>query len=519
MRHVLVSERRKLSKLADVKKRGSDQLLCFLHGPGGSGKTTVIDLMVAYASEYCSFLENYEFTSRTILVTAMTGVAATILLGETTHGAVYLNQKKPIEAEQVELWSATRLLIIDEISFASKDDFTELHNKIRLLKQNKYCPYGGLSIIFSGDMRQLEPVGPLNKPVYAENCPEFKDWVNCFIELKGMHRFKQDPEWGELLLRFRDGKMTETDLQKINERVVHPAAMLPEDIKYATFFNRDRDSINAALFEERCKYLYSKEPTGKPINDSILVFSDGLQVQNSSNQYVPFINTSAFWENCAEDDIKMPRGAGRMDPVLKLYLGCRVMHTCNTSVKEGLANGTQATLEKVVLKHGQVPRRVLLGGNIPVLAVHANQVSHTVLRHTNERITPPTFTVRPKQQSFRANILKPRMLRVKGKERELLKMKATQLPVIINNATTGHKLQGTGVDCLFVHNWSYVTNWVYVMLSRVKTRAGLFCRKPLSTDTNKYTVPQSLTNMLDQFRARATPTYWDDEDYVELLSP
>ncbi len=32
-------------------------------------------------------------------------------------------------------------------------------------------------------------------------------------------------------------------------------------------------------------------------------------------------------------------------------------------------------------------------------------------------------------------------------------------------------------------------------------------------------VPQSLTNMLDQFGARATPTYWDDDDYVELLSP
>jgi hypothetical protein len=332
-----------------------------------------------------------------------------------------------------------------------------------------------------------------------------------------MHRFKLDPEWGELLLRFRDGNVTETDLQKINERVVHPAAKLPEDIKYATFFNRDRDSINAALFEERCSYLYSKEP-GKPINDSILIFSDDLQVQNSSDQYIPFINCASFWENCAEDDIKMPRGSGRMDPVLKLYLGCRVMLPCNTSVKEGLANGTQATLEKVVLKPGQQTRCVLLGGRIPVLAVHASQVSHTVLRHSNERITPPTFTVTPKQHSFRANILKPRMLQVRGKERELIKMKATQLPVIINNATTGHKLQGTGVDCLFVHNWSYVTNWVYVMLSRVKTRAGLFCRKPLSTDTNKYTVPKSLTNMLDEFRTRATPTYWDDDDYAELLS-
>jgi hypothetical protein len=97
-------------------------------------------------------------------------------------------------------------------------------------------------------------------------------------------------------------------------------------------------------------------------------------------------------------------------------------------------------------------------------------------------------------------------------------MKATQLPVLINNATTGHKLQGSGVvDSLFVHNWSYVTNWVYAMLSRVKTRAGLFCRKELSKDLQKYAVPEALQSMLHCFRSRA-PTYWSDEQYEDLFS-
>ena len=40
---------------------------------------------------------------------------------ETTHRALYLNQRKDILPEQVEVWMETRLLIIDEISFASKD--------------------------------------------------------------------------------------------------------------------------------------------------------------------------------------------------------------------------------------------------------------------------------------------------------------------------------------------------------------------------------------------------------------
>ena len=159
----------------------------------------MIDLVMKYAKEYCSYLDNYEYSSRTILVTAMTGVATTILMGETTHSAVYLNQKRMIEAHQVEAWTATRLLIIDEISFASRSDFEELHKKIRRLKQQLNSKYGGLSIIFSGDFRQMEPIGAFKKPVYEENCPEFRDWVNCYIELTGMHRFKEDPEWGLLL--------------------------------------------------------------------------------------------------------------------------------------------------------------------------------------------------------------------------------------------------------------------------------------------------------------------------------
>ena len=61
-------------------------------------------------------------------------------------------------------------------------------------------------------------------------------------------------------------------------------------------------------------------------------------------------------------------------------------------------------------------------------------------------------------------------------------MKAKQLPLLINNATTGHKLQGSRVDTLFVHNWSNVTNWTYVMLSCIKTHAGLFCQKKLGND-------------------------------------
>jgi len=148
-------------------------------------------------------------------------------------------------------------------------------------------------------------------------------------------------------------------------------------------------------------------------------------------------------------------------------------------------------LEKVVLKPNIVPKIVKIGdnNNIPMQAVKASQVAHIVVRHSNSRIHPQVFSIKPKKYSFKAKVLKPRALQVNGKERETLQMKAIQVPVVINNATTGHKLQGTGIDELFVHSWSYVTNWAYVMLSRVKTCNGLFCRKPLKKDLTKYAMP------------------------------
>jgi hypothetical protein len=42
-------------------------------------------------------------------------------------------------------------------------------------------------------------------------------------------------------------------------------------------------------------------------------------------------------------------------------------------------------------------------------------------------------------------------------------------------ATTGHKLQGMTKDALVVNEWNYrCANWVYIVLSRVRTCKGLF---------------------------------------------
>ena len=200
-----------------------------------------------------------------------------------------------------------------------------------------------------------------------------------------MHRFINHPRWGQFLLRFRDGLLTLEDIDMANERCVDENTVLPDDIKYAIFRNRDRDSIKAALFEERCRVLHAERGS---CTDAIMIISNQISVGNSSRTYEPFRNCKLLWEGCGEDDVKTPHSFGRMDPVLRLYHGCRIMLPCKKNVRQGQANGTQATIEKVVLKPGETPGVVLLGGAIPITAVCASQVAHIVLKHSNARVQP-----------------------------------------------------------------------------------------------------------------------------------
>ena len=57
----------------------------------------------------------------------------------------------------------------------------------------------------------------------------------------------------------------------------------------------------------------------------------------------------------------------------------------------------------------------------------------------------------------------------------------TQFPINLADAVTGHKLQGRTLQKMIVTGWglSFMKNWEYTVLSRVKTRDGLFLLEPL----------------------------------------
>ena len=273
-------------------------LICLLHGPGGSGKSTVINTVKAYASDYCSKLK-HDFDNRTMIVTAMSGVAATLINGETTHSVLGLNRTN-VDGSDALAWKDARLLIVDECSFASARDFEKMHQNLKILMGDQFSKYGGINIVFSGDFSQLEPVQ--REPVYKndQQCPEFHGSLNCYIELDGRWRFVSDKRYGEIMYRFRSGTLTEEDIERINNRVgIEP----PEKTQVASYTNRDRDAINAAIFDRITRR--NKPRDGTMLRSACMILMDDIYMNDSRNKYVPVLSNGVlkyFYENCTEDE-------------------------------------------------------------------------------------------------------------------------------------------------------------------------------------------------------------------------
>ena len=76
---------------------------------------------------------------------------------------------------------------------------------------------------------------------------------------------------------------------------------------------------------------------------------------------------------------------------------------------------------------------------------------------------------------------------------------------MMNDATTGHKLQGMSVNKLIIVSWSSKENWVYVVLSRVRTLKGLFLLKPLPKNSlEKFVVNPELKAFESRMRELET---------------
>ena len=168
------------------KPSKTGQLIMFLTGPGGSGKSRIISELLSYAEKFCSNIQQ-PFTRNTILVTACSGVAATLIHGQTLHSATFLNTNicNIDTDEKAKFQNCVKMVLIDEISMLSGSEIKALSKRLNWLTDDRSGVYGGIDIVFMGDFRQLPPIS--KKPIYSTTVVEFTSYINCFISLKGQY--------------------------------------------------------------------------------------------------------------------------------------------------------------------------------------------------------------------------------------------------------------------------------------------------------------------------------------------
>ncbi len=94
------------------------QLLLFLTGPAGSGKSTAMRVAKQFCNEFCLAV-GVMWSDTTFLFTAYTGSAASLIGGVTISKAAHLNLQRQINKDDVNEWKDVRILMIDEVSFMS----------------------------------------------------------------------------------------------------------------------------------------------------------------------------------------------------------------------------------------------------------------------------------------------------------------------------------------------------------------------------------------------------------------
>ncbi len=195
----------------------------FVTGRAGTGKSTLLN--------YFRFR-----TKKRVVVLAPTGVAAVNVEGQTIHS--FFGFKPDISLEKVKrkfkkndennIYRKIDAIVIDEISMVRADLLDCVDKFLRLNGPEAKKPFGGIQMIFFGDLYQLPPVlTSRERKVFRQkyeseyffSAQVFSrpDWEFAFVELKKIYRQKDD-EFIRLLNAIRNNSITEEELALINQR-------------------------------------------------------------------------------------------------------------------------------------------------------------------------------------------------------------------------------------------------------------------------------------------------------------
>ncbi len=242
----------------------------FLTGRAGTGKTTFLRDIAANTHKKC-------------LIAAPTGIAAINAGGVTLHSLLQLpfggyipeegygsftspseqlNTPRTLMAG-IKLNSRKRkmlqdleLLIIDEVSMLRADTLDAIDQVLRHIRRNRDAPFGGLQILFIGDLLQLPPVAREEEwntlstfygSTYFFESRVIKDSPLVYIELETIFR-QSDQDFIEILNNLRNNQLTYEDTLKLNRQFQEFYEL--DNTIFLTTHNRKADRINQAKLAE-----------------------------------------------------------------------------------------------------------------------------------------------------------------------------------------------------------------------------------------------------------------------------
>jgi ATP-dependent DNA helicase PIF1 len=217
----------------------------FITGKAGVGKSTLLSHF-------------RDHTDKRPIVLAPTGVAALNVQGETIHSffhfkshiTVELAKKKGKDFQKSQLYQNIDLIIIDEISMVRADLLDCVDAFLKAAFKNKK-PFGGLRMVFIGDLYQLSPVvtneeGQFFNKVYDSpyffSASSFKKETFKFVELDKVFRQKDETFIG-ILNGIRNNRLEDAQLATLNERFL-PDLKDEDGYIYLTTTNKDAEKIN-----------------------------------------------------------------------------------------------------------------------------------------------------------------------------------------------------------------------------------------------------------------------------------
>lgn len=256
--------------------RGDNVVLC---GQAGAGKSWVIDTYKKIITHFQPRLEK-EGKEFNIATTASTGVAASLIMGQTIHSwsglgiSVDKFDPRKLDGKSKGAWvnakrriQQTDCLIIDEVSMLPAYFLSNLDRACKIARKKLDKPFGGLQVVLVGDFLQLPPVDTHQKDsdghdVDASYCFHAKD--NTGKPIFGVSGFKwcyldrvrrsKDDRLTDLLNGIRNENVSKQDLRNLRSRF----GVKPEKGKSYTQLrtvNRSVDSYN----EERLAKLHGND--------------------------------------------------------------------------------------------------------------------------------------------------------------------------------------------------------------------------------------------------------------------